>query len=264
METRLPPPGRVAALRRHPVKGFTPEPLPEARLQAGRPFPADRLWAVENGPSGFDPAAPAHVPKQRFAVLAPIPAVARVRTRYDAATAGLEASAPGAEPFHASLGEAAGRDAFAAWLAPVLDAADPEARRGPLKVVGAPGWRFFDDQKGPVSLLNLASVRDLETRMGAALDPERFRANLWVEGWPAWAELALPAGAAVHVGGAVLEMVKPIRRCTATHVDPATGVRDREVVAALQAGYGHAFCGVYLRVTGDGRVATGDSAHAAP
>ena len=50
--------GHIAALYRHPVKGFTPERLSHAELTAGGPFPCDRLYAVENGPSGFDPAAP--------------------------------------------------------------------------------------------------------------------------------------------------------------------------------------------------------------
>ena len=60
----------IAALFRHPIKGFTPEKVKLAHLAAGGPFPGDRLYALEDGPSGFDPAAPAFIPKQRFAVLA--------------------------------------------------------------------------------------------------------------------------------------------------------------------------------------------------
>ena len=62
--------GHIAALYRHPVKGFTPERLSHAELTAGGPFPCDRLYAVENGPSGFDPCAPGLIPKQKFTVLA--------------------------------------------------------------------------------------------------------------------------------------------------------------------------------------------------
>jgi uncharacterized protein YcbX len=46
---------RITSLYRHPVKGFTPERLERAELVAGRCFPCDRLYAVEDGPSGFDP-----------------------------------------------------------------------------------------------------------------------------------------------------------------------------------------------------------------
>ena len=48
----------VVALYRYPVKGFSPEPLARAEIPAGGTMPFDRAFAIENGPSGFDPAAP--------------------------------------------------------------------------------------------------------------------------------------------------------------------------------------------------------------
>ena len=45
----------IAALFRHPIKGFTPEKVKLAQLVAGEAFPGDRLYALEDGPSGFDP-----------------------------------------------------------------------------------------------------------------------------------------------------------------------------------------------------------------
>ena len=42
--------GRVAALYRYPVKGMSPEPLENVGLTAGEFFPADRKYAIENGP----------------------------------------------------------------------------------------------------------------------------------------------------------------------------------------------------------------------
>jgi uncharacterized protein YcbX len=75
--------GKIVALHRYPIKGFTPEPLGEAVLAAGEAFPCDRLFALENGPSGFDPEAPAFIPKRKLAVLARSALVASVRTRFD-------------------------------------------------------------------------------------------------------------------------------------------------------------------------------------
>ena len=72
--------GQLASLWRHPVKGFTPERLGVATLQTGAYFPCDRIFAVEDGPSGFDPDAPAWISKQKFTVLAKIAKVARART----------------------------------------------------------------------------------------------------------------------------------------------------------------------------------------
>ena len=47
----------VASLYRYPVKGLSPERVSRAGLLEGGYFPGDRLYAVENGPSGFDPHA---------------------------------------------------------------------------------------------------------------------------------------------------------------------------------------------------------------
>ncbi|MDB5476177.1 MAG: hypothetical protein JWP49_1688 [Phenylobacterium sp.] len=247
--------GLLTGIFRHPVKGFTPEPLTSIDLAPGQGFPADRIYAVENGPCGFDPAAPAFVPKQKFTVLAALPQVAAVTTRYHDATGDLEASAPGVRPFFGRLGEPAGREAFAAWLAPVLGEDAP----GPLKVVAATeAWRFTDHPQGQVSIVNLASVADLSRRMGVELDPLRFRANLYVDDWPAWAELDW-TGRRLMLGWAEAEVFKPIVRCAATEVNPATAHKDAEVVKALFDAYGHMHCGVYVRMTKPGRLGLGDA-----
>lgn len=252
--------GHAAAIFRHPIKGFTPEALTSVRLAPGEGFPHDRIWAVENGPSGFDPAHPAFVPKQKFTVLALIAQVARIATRYDAATGVLRASAPGADDLLADLMQEAGRDAFAAWLTEQLG----EDVRGTLKVVAAPGQhRFTDHPQGQVSIINLASVADLGRRMGAELDPRRFRANVYVEGWPAWAENQW-TGQRLMLGSAQAQVFKSIVRCAATHVDPATAERDLDVTKALFDNFGHMFCGVYAQVTKPGALSLGDAVTRAP
>jgi uncharacterized protein YcbX len=248
--------GHIESLWRYPVKGFTPERKARAELTAGGFFPADRLYAVEDGPSGFDPAAPAWVSKTKFTVLAKIAEVAKARTAYDEATGVFTARAEGRPAIAAPLAEAAGREAFAAWLTDLLG----EAARGPLKVVQAPGHRFTDHPQGHVSVLNLASVRDLADRIGRPVDPLRFRANLHVEGWPAWIEETLAAGTELTLGGAHARLFSPITRCVATHVDPVTAERDMEVVRALHDHYGHLHCGIYVFVTAGGTVAEGDAA----
>jgi uncharacterized protein YcbX len=248
--------GTVQSIWRHPVKGFTPEPLDAVSLAAGLCFPFDRMYAVEDGPSGFDPAAPAHISKQKFTVLARIAAVAKVRTRFDEATGELHASFEGMSPIRARLDHDAGRHAFADWLTEALG----DELRGTLKVLPAPGaHRFMDDEQGFISVVNLASVRDLAQRMGRPVDPRRFRANVYVEGWPPWFENET-SGGLLRLGDTEARIVKPIVRCVATHVDPKTGERDMEIVRALFESYEHRFCGVYANVTRGGRVAIGDRA----
>ena len=246
---------QIKAIYRHPVKGFTPERLSAATLHAGACFPCDRLYAVEDGPSGFDPAAPAHVSKMKFTVLAKIPEVAKARTAYDEATGVLSARAAGQPDFAGDLRGEAGRRGFEAWLTTLLG----DRIQGPLRVVEGPGGhRFMDSRSGYVSIVNLASVRDLEARLGRPVDPLRFRANLYVEGWPAWVENDW-TGRAMRVGEARAEVLKPIVRCAATHVDPVTAERDIELVKALFDHYGHMFCGVYVKVEEGGAVREGDA-----
>ena len=247
--------GRIHSLWRHPVKGFTPERLAEATLSAGGFFPCDRIYAVEDGPSGFDPAAPAWITKQKFTVLAKIAEVARARTVYDEASGVLSVSAEGREPLRAPLTEGEGREAFAAWLAAFLG----EEASGPLKVVQAPGHRFTDHPRGEISIVNLASVRDLEDRIERPIDPLRFRANIYVDGWPAWIENDAKGGE-VRLGPVVARVFSPIVRCAATHVDPTTGERDLELVEILHANYGHMFCGIYVSILEGGTIAEGDAA----
>jgi hypothetical protein len=248
--------GQLVSLWRHPVKGFTPERLTEAVLNAGGYFPCDRIYAVEDGPSGFDPAAPAWTPKQKFTVLAKIAQVARVRTSYDESNGMLFAHADGQPDFRGALTDSVGRDGFAAWLTVFLGA---EAS-GPLRVVQAPGHRFTDHPAGHVSIVNLASVRDLEAKAGRPIDPLRLRANLYVEGWPAWIENDV-VDRRIRLGGALARVFSPIVRCAATHVDPSSGERDFDLVRALHDNYGHMNCGLYLSIEESGAVRAGDTVH---
>jgi uncharacterized protein YcbX len=253
--------GRIAALWRHPIKGFTPQGLDAARLEAGGFFPGDRLYAVEDGPCGFDPAAPAHISKMKFAALVKMPELARARTLYDEATGELTVTTEGFVPFQGRLTTEPGRESFARWLAEFLEEQAPEADPGPLKVLAAPpGHGFVNSKNGFVSILNLDSVRDLSRATSRPVDPARFRANVWVEGWGPWREYGLGAGGEFRLGGARLKLRDDIVRCLATHANPRTGVRDLDVMDALKAHQGHIFCGVYAEVTEGGGIAVGDEA----
>ena len=101
-------------------------------------------------------------------------------------------------------------------------------------------------------------MRELGERMEMELDPLRFRANVYVEGWPAWVENGWE-GRELMVGWAKARVFKPIVRCAATHVNPTTAERDADVVKALFDHYGHMLCGVYAHVTSSGRVGLGDA-----
>jgi uncharacterized protein len=244
----------IKNIYRYPVKGLSPEPLERTTLTAGQTIPADRLYAIENGPSGFDSTAPAYFPKQRFLMLMRNERLARLDTRFDEASHMLDVREGGCAAARGDLGTAAGRRAiegfFAAFCAAEL--------RGPPKILHALGHSFSDVSRKVVSIINLASVAAIETLVGAPVDPLRFRGNLYVEGWPAWGEFDL-LGQALAVGGeARLKVVKRIERCAATNVEPGTGIRDMTIPHSLLRALGHADCGIYAEVIAGGPIAAGD------
>lgn len=247
----------LAAIHRYPVKGLSHETLDSIALQAGAYFPGDRLHAIENGPSGFDPATPEYKPKTAFLVLMRDEELAALQTRYDQPTSTLTVAQDGKVLAEGDLSTAEGRAAIEAFFTDYMGA----KAQGALRVLTAPdGHRFTDSLKaGFVSLLNLASVRDLESRMGAPVDPRRFRMNLLLDGWEAGAELNL-VGRVLAVGDQVrLQVLKRTVRCAATSVNPDTAVRDLNVVKGLAQAYGHADCGVYAKVLTGGTIRPGDA-----
>ena len=245
----------IAALYRHPVKGLTPERIDAARLTAGDYFPGDRLFAVENGPAGFDPASPQHQPKIKFLMLMRNEKLATLRTRFVDATGEFVIVKDGADAVRADLSTPEGR----AKIEVFFEDFSKHDLRGAAKVLAAPkGFRFTDSRVGFVSLINRASVADLGAKMGRMVDPLRLRGNVWLDGMEAWSEFGL-MGKRIRLGGAVLEVTNRIRRCAATNVDPETGIRDMSLPEALERFYGHTDCGIYARVIESGDIRTGDA-----
>jgi len=245
--------GTIEAIYRYPVKGLSPERLEGARLAAGETLAGDRRYALENGPSGFDPAAPAYLAKTHFLMLMKNERLAALRTRFDDATTTLTIHRDGREAARGELSTAQGRAAIEAFFA---DYAADELRGRP-KLLEAPGHSFSDVARKVVSIINLASVADLARTIGQKVDPLRFRGNLYVRGLAPWAEFDL-LDQTIAIGDARLKIVKRIVRCAATNVDPATGARDLAIPKTLMQTYGHMDCGIYAEVTAPGEIASGD------
>jgi MOSC domain-containing protein len=246
---------RIQAIYRYPVKGLSPEPLRRTELAVSKTLPCDRMYAIENGPSGFDPAHPAHLPKQRFLMLMRNARLAELRTTFDEASHTLTIRAGNRESARGDLRTPEGRAAIEQFFAGFC----VDELRGAPKVLRAEGHSFSDVAKKVVSIINLASVAELENAAGAPVHPLRFRSNFYVEGWPARREFDL-LNSEIAIGPSVrLKMVKRIVRCAATEVDPDTGIRDLPVPRTLMDTYGHADCGVYAEVITPGPIEVGDT-----
>ena len=245
---------RVADIYRYPFKGLSAERMDRVSLSVGEVIPFDRAFAIENGPSGFDPTSPQHVRKIAFLMLMRNERLAELSTRFDERTQTLAIHKGGALVLESRLDTEDGQQAVETFF----EKFSAEELRGPAKILSAPGHSFQDTSTGKViSLINLETVRDIERRIAACINPLRFRGNLHVEGLAPWDEFSW-VGNKVIAGGVTFTVTKRIDRCAAVNVDPLTGARDLDIPRNMLKEYGHFDCGVYLKVVAAGELIAGD------
>lgn len=245
---------RIEHLYRYPVKGLTAEALEETSVVPGGALPWDRAFALAQGDAPFDAAAPLWIQKQNFMCLMANARAALLKSQFDPASGVLRIASPDGSAIAETPLTADGRRRLALWLAAFLG---DEARGTPV-FHHVPGFVFGDQKTPVVSLINLASIADLEARLGAGRHRLRFRANVYFNGAAALAELDW-VDRELLVGGARLRVVKRTVRCPATQVNPETAERDANPVQELKALYGHADLGIHAEVVDGGRIAVGDA-----
>jgi uncharacterized protein YcbX len=247
-------PAQIASVYRYPVKGLSPEPLPQVALGVGQTLPADRRYAIENGPSGFDPADPKFLPKTYFLMLMRDERLAGLQTHFEDSTNRLTIREDGKVVGRGDLETAEGRAAIEQYFATNFGG----ELKGPPKVISGGGHSFSDVARKVVSIINLGSVAAIEDLVGQPVHPLRFRANLYVSGWPAWHEFGL-LHQTLAIGDTRLKVVKRIVRCAATNVDPESAARDLDIPHTLMRRLGHGDCGVYAEVIAGGVISVGDA-----
>ncbi|MEX0760627.1 MAG: MOSC N-terminal beta barrel domain-containing protein, partial [Tistlia sp.] len=172
----------VIAIQRFPVKALSAESLERVDLATDAMLPDDRRFALVYG----DPGTPGGAP--RFATLREEPRLAELAALFEADSGELVLSRRSRPVARGIVTEPIGKTLIDQFLLSFLGSAG----RGAARLVEAKdrghGIGYGDTGGGHVSLLNLASVRDLERVTRAPVDPRRFRANFWIEGLPPWVE----------------------------------------------------------------------------
>lgn len=244
---------RIVGLYRYPVKGLSPEPLAEVTLEAGGTFPWDRAFAIENGGHDFVPANPKHFPKIKFLMLMRDERLAALKSRFEDASTTLHIAKDGREVLAANLMSDDGRRALEDFMRVYME----KELRGSPRLVHAPGFSHSDAPAKLVSIVNMASVRALEEKLGAHVHPLRFRGNVYVEGLDAFEDHAW-VGKRFGMGDARFKGIHKTVRCAATNVNPETGARDMEIPKTLMRHWGHADLGLYAEVESPGTLRPGD------
>lgn len=253
------PDATVAELFCYPVKGLSPQAKSALDVSVDRGLPGDRKFALALGTTCFDPLNPEPLEKGSFLMLRRNDSLAKLSTWFDQDIGKLTIGQPDGTSFAFDLDDPEERRALESFFAGYIG----DACAGRPRLVEAEGHKFTDvsvmspAMMRAVSVVNLASVRDLGERSGASLHPLRFRGNIHVEGLAPWVELDW-VGQEVTIGSARFRCVLRTKRCAAIDVDPMTGRRDTNLTRALVSIYGHPDCGVYLEVMIQGTMQVGD------
>ncbi|MEO3416719.1 MOSC domain-containing protein [Roseovarius sp. CAU 1744] len=239
----------VCALWRHPIKGHGREALKTVDLTRGQTMPWDRRWAVAHEAAKSDGTAWA--PCANFSRGSKVPALMAINARVNEAEGTVTLTHP--ERPELSFEPDRDTDAFLDWVRPLM----PAGRAQSTHIQRVPGRGMTDTDFPSVSLINLASHRDLAKRMGQDLSALRWRCNIHVDGFGEWEEFDW-IGKRLRIGTAELEIKERIVRCLATTANPETGIRDADTLDALNAQLGHQDFGVYAMVSESGTISIGD------
>lgn len=252
----------VRGIYRYPIKGLSPQALPGIQLEAGKPFPFDRVFALVRPGVPIDVEAPRWAKKGLFLMLMLEESLAQVQTHLDVetmrltvlredATLGLDSGRPQCV-LSADLNTRDGRDAVEAFFREQV----PKLQAAP-KLVRAADGHFMDKPDNVLSCINLATVRSLEAEWGRSVHPLRFRANFYIDGVRPWEEFDW-VGSDVMLGDVLFRVDRRNGRCGATNVNPINGERDMDIPGALRKRFGHKDLGIYLIARSSGQVVVGD------
>jgi GntR family transcriptional regulator / MocR family aminotransferase len=244
---------QVVSIYRYPVKGLSAEALRRAQLEADKPFPYDRVFALARPSAPIDLVNPQWAKKGMFAMLMLDEGLARVTTELDLSDLRLTVRRKGQVAISGRLDAEDDRRALEAFFWTLL----PNFP-GPPVLLRSRGGHFMDKPDNVISLINLATVRALEELWRTPIDPLRFRANLYIDGARPWEEFDW-VGRDIQIGGVTFSVDRKNGRCGATNVNPVTGQRDLDIPGSLRGAFGHKNLGVYLIARENGAVAIGDA-----
>ena len=220
--------GRVISLHRYPIKGFRGESLSKVLLRQGEGVPGDRVLGIAKGQAAGN-GAPFHQ-------LTTNPDLVHYRPEPAGSELGL-----------VEVGKSGGANLFSDTQ--LLRQIFGEQAKVVKREDRLGHWDFDDSM---LSIINVATVAALSAKVGVPIDPMRFRANIYVEAEP-FAEFNW-LGREVQIGEACLSIIRPIKRCSATSVNPGSGERDINMPAQLNRYFGHIYCGVYAQVERGGQI----------
>jgi uncharacterized protein len=235
---------KVTELWRYPVKGLRGEPLDQVEVSPDAPFPLDRRFALARRESGITSEAPKWALKTKFHMLmhgsdAPL---SYLTPHFDEVSRILTILRNGIVEAQTFVDDPNGQLEINQYFQRIVN--NLRSKVEP-KLVHAKDFSFGNIKEPVVSLINLATVRQLSSVVGQKIDANRFRGNILIDDAQPWVERDW-VGRIVWMDNIPFEVVDETIRCGATDVNPNTAERDLNISKLLQKNFGHMFCGVYL------------------
>ena len=121
---------------------------------------------------------------------------------------------------------------------------------------------FFDTSHSKnifnsMSLINLNSIKDFEKKVNEKIEPQRFRANFYIDGIDPWEERNW-IGKIIKINNVSFRVEKNIPRCVAINLKPKTDDNSLNLLQSLKKSYNHFDMGVYLTAVSDGNIEVGN------
>ncbi len=175
----------VAELWRYPVKGLRGERLDRVMTTPDLPFPFDRRFALAHGNSRITYEFPRWALKTDFHMLMhePDAILAELTPHFDETMELLTILRHGNVEVQASVNDPDGQFAINRYFQRILGVTTPT---GTPEFVQARNFSFGNIEEPVISLINLASVRELSSTIGRDIDAARFRGNILIDDLSPW------------------------------------------------------------------------------
>ena len=109
-----------------------------------------------------------------------------------------------------------------------------------------------------VSLLNIQSINDFQSRIDKKIETSIFRGNICIDGVEPWKEREW-IGKTIKINNVLFKVEKNIPRCVAINLKPKTDDNSFNLLQLLKKNYNHFDMGVYLTALDDGGINIGDT-----
>tara|TARA_B100000965_G_scaffold305407_1_gene264259 strand:+ start:204 stop:983 length:780 start_codon:yes stop_codon:yes gene_type:complete len=132
----------------------------------------------------------------------------------------------------------------------------------PITLLKNADYPFFDTSHSKnifnsMSLINLSSIKDLENKIKEKIEPQRFRANFYIDGIDPWEERNW-IGKTIKINNVSFKVEKNIPRCVAINLKPKTDDNSLNLLKSLKKSYNHFDMGIYLVALEDGKIEIGN------